>query len=386
MVDRVIMDEQIFLLQRTGGVSKYFTELLTRLDGRGDEQVDVRVPARAVWGRHLLDSRYNQVRQLFCETRNPHYPPYYKIAAKTLSTRRSQMPGWGRVPASGTVQHHTFYHPGWLDDYEGVPKVSTVHDFIPERYRLRGRFNRDPHMAKKAYVERSDAIIAISDSAKDDLYRFYGDSIRPDTRVETVHLGVGEEFFSPVFTSLENRLPEHYILYVGQRGGYKNFVALAESFCLLSEKIDGVDVVCAGGGGFTPQEETYLDRLGIRNRVHHLDGVADETMPELYARAAVFVQPSFYEGFGLTVLEAMAAGTLVLLAETPALREVGAGGGATFFDPFSIDELADRLERSVRSDAAEREQVISSGRAHATGFTWEECARRTLQVYNSIGE
>lgn len=358
---KVAFDEQIFLLQRAGGVSRYFVELICRLEGVAPD-VEVELPFRRVWNRHATD----EIPQLVA---GPALAaPYPLLAAAALRPRRSG--------AAADIVHHTFYHPRFLRDYGHRPKVVTIHDMIPELFGERGVLGRSPSMAKRRYVDEASAVIAVSESARQDMLAVYGE---PDAPMYVIHHGVDAAFARggprpPSF-------PERYLLFVGRRAGYKDFPTALRAFAMLAGDHPDLSLVCVGGGTFDAAENDLMMALGVTDRVHHA-ALPDPQMPGAYANAEAFLLPSRYEGFGLPVLEAMAAGTPGMLAHTPALTEVG-GPGARYFAPGSVTELADATE-AVLSGSSLRQGLVDYGRDRARRFRWEDCAKATAAVYRGL--
>ena len=359
---RVAFDEQIFLLQQQGGVSRYFVELLRNLPN-ADPPVDVTTPFRRVVNRHALEALGGS---RFAPARGP-LQPYPQLAAAAARPRRRE-----RVD----LIHHTFYHPRFLRDYPGTPKVVTIHDMIPELLGARGRFGGNPHMALREYVRRADLLIFVSASAEADLLQLLGEPAAP--RV-VVHHGVDNRFSAG--GPRPAGFPEEYVLFVGNRTGYKDFATLLASFAHASKDLSGVHLVCVGGGPLTPDELAAATPAGLHGRLHQFS-LTDEEMPGAYANAAAFVFPSRYEGFGLPALEAMAAGTPAILARTSSLPEVG-GDAALYFAPGDSEELAAVLT-DVLSAAATRMDLTQRGRTRAAGFTWQRTAQLTAEAYRLV--
>jgi glycosyltransferase involved in cell wall biosynthesis len=129
--------------------------------------------------------------------------------------------------------------------------------------------------------------------------------------------------------------------------------------------------------------QTELRRLALEPHVRRLGYVPDEDLPALLSGALVYVQPSFYEGFGLSVLEAMACGTAVVASDASSLPEV-VGGAGVLVDPHSPREMASALQDLI-SKPAMRAELAAAGRRRAGEFTWERCARETLEVLLEAG-
>ena len=138
-------------------------------------------------------------------------------------------------------------------------------------------------------------------------------------------------------------------------------------------------LVLAGLRGFHAEAiERQIEELGLRDSVQITGWVPRDELHSLYERARAFVYPSLFEGFGMPVLEALAAGIPVACSDIPPLREV-AGDAALFFDPLDEDAIAAGIEK-VMNDASLQERLAQAGRERARPFTWERCAEQTRQV------
>jgi glycosyltransferase involved in cell wall biosynthesis len=176
------------------------------------------------------------------------------------------------------------------------------------------------------------------------------------------------------------RVPEHYLLHVGNRHKHKNVGVLFNAFAELAGSHPDLHLVLCGNR-LSAAERTELEELGILGRTICLR-VSDDDLPAVYNKAAAFVFPSRYEGFGLPVAEAMASGCPVLIAETPALLEVSDGTAPTFA-PDDRAGLVQLLERTL-GDEDLRTRLINAGRARALDLSWHRTAVATASAYRRI--
>jgi glycosyltransferase involved in cell wall biosynthesis len=360
---RVGFDDQIFVAQRRGGISKYFVELFARLPQFGIEPV---VLSRGTRNLHLAESGIV-----------PRLPDYSRLmtTATYVSWRLAGIPRTAPRPLPRVdVMHHTFTNPRYLGEWKG-PRVVTVFDMTPElfpSYFPRG----NPHFAKRRYCEVSDAIISISQNTADDLYRIYSPDLEGKTHV--IPFGVGAEFFARDAPALD--LPGRYVLFVGVRYGYKHFDIGFAAFAALAAEDPSLEFVVVGGGDFSRDEEATFAAAGLTSRIRHLTP-SDAAMPEVYRRASAFMFPSIYEGFGLPTLEALASGTPTVLADASCSREVG-GEAALYAAPGDLGDLIAQLRVALSPAGAKR--LAAAGPPRARKFDWNDLASATADVYRSV--
>ena len=272
---------------------------------------------------------------------------------------------------SADLIHHTYYQPEYLKPH-APPMVVTVHDMIPELFPdLFPKGN--PHQWKQEYVRRARVVLCVSENTRRDLVRVYG-AIEPPTVV--THLGVGDGFAPGAHRP--PWCPDRYVLFIGNRGGYKGFRVALESFAELAPLQPDTFLLAIGGGPFTQDEDALISRWGLRNRVTQRSA-SDEELPGVYGGAKAFVFPSRYEGFGLPVLEAMACGTPTVLADSSSFPEVG-GNAALYFPTGDSSALAVQLHR-LFADSELHRDLTAKGLARARHFSWRRTALDTVDGY-----
>lgn len=362
---RVGFDDQIFIAQSRGGISKYFVEIIQRLPKYGIEPI------------------------LLCEnTRNSHLGESGLVPkAKSESNLKNRLRGYvwrltgnprykGDLLGSVDLIHHTFTHRSYLG-LAGKPNIVTIYDMIPEVYPEYFPTG-NPHFAKAQYAKHCDVLISISESTTTDMLSFYGEELRSKTVV--VPFGVGEQFLSPHPEVEMPELPDKYLLFVGVRRGYKHFTTAYRAFEKLAEKNSDLHFVVVGGGRYSDEEKTMIQSSPFEDRVNHFNP-SDLQMPEFYRRALCFLFPSVYEGFGLPTLEALASGTPVVLADASCSREVG-GDLAIYCEPGNVESLVAGIQKAISADWSTK--IKTQGPLRAREFTWDSVAEQTAAIYKQL--
>jgi glycosyltransferase involved in cell wall biosynthesis len=362
---RVVYDHRIFALQRFGGVSRYFYEVARRIATYPDAEVTLLALAH-MNGYLKRGAPFRMVGRYI-----PHIPSTGRPrrALNDLLTRR-----WlERHPTD--ILHQSYYPPSPVP-HAARHTVVTVYDMIHER--LPQHFPRDDRTSqlKADAVARASHVICISDHTKRDLVEIL--RVEP-AKISVVHLGSppvenGREAPAPLFT-------EPYLLFVGERTGYKNFTGFVRAFAGATRLRNEFRLVCIGGGVFTRAERTLFRELGLEDGVRLIVG-DDRVLTKLYSHAAALVYPSLYEGFGMPPLEAMAMSCPVACSSTASLPEV-VGDAAELFDPLDPDDMIAAVERVVYS-TQRRETLLSAGRRRLNHFSWDRCAAQTHAVYRAL--
>lgn len=362
----VLIDDQIFLMNSRGGISRYFAELIREFREHPEWGVNVLTTVHTAPNQHLRDID-TTVRDIPLREASLGWK-VYKGAARLGSSRRERR-------LSPDIVHSTYYRPEKLDRFGNVPHVVTVHDMAPEMLPA-GMADQQAHMAKQAYVERADAIICVSEATKEALFEVWGPiSDRPV--IVTSHAVSAR--FSPFVSAADEGFA--YLFHVGRREGYKNFETLLRAYAQSSGPSRGVRLLTVGGGPLTQAETALATQLQVHDLVVTRTATEDE-LPSLYRGARALVYPSKLEGFGIPVLEAMSSGCPVLLADTPVFREV-AGDAAKYFGADDVAAMAAAID-AVLSDPEERRLLRELGLRQASNYSWTATAAQTSALYREL--
>jgi len=268
-----------------------------------------------------------------------------------------------------------------------LPLVITVHDLIFERYPAYmpwGWARPYYRLMMTLSTHRARRIIAVSQATALDLSRFYK---IPKEKIAVISEGVDANFSPLEDEQLRRLLKEKYglvepfILSVGVRRPHKNLVTLVHAFANLATSIPHQLVFIGTADPRFPDEaRNAANQRQIDGRTRFLGWVSEADLPGLYSLASVFVIPSLVEGFGLPALEAMACGTPVLAANTFSLPEI-VGEAAMLVDPNDQDAMTQTLQ-SILCDERLRQELTYAGRKRAAQFTWDNTARRALNLFN----
>ncbi len=276
----------------------------------------------------------------------------------------------------------------------GVPSVITINDLNPisfPNYFTRGRWWRRAaaNFLHHYAISRALRILTPSRAVADDICRVFPGAKEKIVAVHYAYSGIPNKKENISLEELKKRfkLPENYLLYVGVHRPHKNVEGLIHAIALL--KGVGVDVALVGAGSFDDRfggPMSAVTKLGLEKEINFIGYTSDEELAVLYRGAIAFVFPSFQEGFGMPLLEAMDLEVPVACSNIPVHREV-AGKAAVFFNPYSHDDIAQVIRRLITEDQL-RQSLIRQGKERVKTFRWEDCARETLNVYReavSIG-
>ena len=338
------------------GRGRYVRELLSALAALEDDGTRYRLYAREAWGE-LPGDRFAWV------LRGLPDPVWHAWAAGAASR------------SCGAFLSTNSYLTAWLTR---IPTAVVVYDLVPwvDPVNAQARAARIERATIGGAVRRADAFLCISEATRRDLVARFPAAA---DRSRVVPLAADPRFAAP---GAPASLGVPYVLGVGTLEPRKNLVRLIEAWAALPRTVRGDHVLALVGPTGWDVDATLAAAHARPDDVRLLGFVSDEELAAMYAGATAFAYPSTYEGFGLPVLEAMAAGAPVVTSSVSSLPEV-AGEAAVLVDPYDVRAIRDALA-AVLADPAQREALRARGRERAAAFSWERTARETRRVLRAL--
>lgn len=262
------------------------------------------------------------------------------------------------------------------------PKRSIVIAFDFAYWRLRRRWREELSARLLFFLHRralrkADTVVAISEETKQDVMQLFGIPAECVTVVSLSYVPLGERK-DPL------PVPDNFFLFAGVLKERKNVAGIIRAFALFTKDNSTHELLIAGkaGGAYAESLQQLTRELGIEERVRFLGYVTDAQLAYLYERAQAFVFPSFIEGFGMPVLEAMSAGLPVVTSNRGALAEV-AGDAALLVDPAHPEDIATAMNR-IAADATLRRELKEKGLLRARQFSWQRTAGEILEIITDV--
>lgn len=366
---RIALDARLAYYRRYSGIGQYIVHLAELLPGLDRDNLYT-----------LIHSRKDRT--------PPHHPAAQLRPAWTPSHHRLEQLVFPLELLRLKID--LLHSPDFIPPLRGsFRRVITVHDlnflYYPQFLTAESRRYYNNQIAQA--VQTADHILADSQATRLDLIKLLD---VPDEKITVVWLAPNAAVYRVldvteiVAARARLRLPERFILFAGTLEPRKNVAGLLRAYrLLLNHDPHSPHLILAGSRGWLFDEtRALIDELGLSDCVRWIDSPPDSDLAALYNAATVFVLPSHYEGFGLTVLEAMACGAPCIISDRGSLPEI-AGGAAEEIDPDDAGEIADSLA-GVLSDHQLQQRLRHKGYERAAEFSWQRCARETLAVYRRV--
>ena len=347
-------DHQIFSLQDYGGISRYHIDLINGLEEYYSDYFEISLKTFLSSNEYL---REKNIRTL---------PSIKNTKLNFLINELAD-----NIRTTAVRQYHDIHHFTYFYNlYQRSAKkyVMTFHDCIPE---MNPQYYKSTKvkMRKQKLLDRCDVILANSNTTSQqmqELYKVDSDKIR------VVHLSCN---FALTNGSLQER--HNYILFVGHRSRYKNFLGLLKAYGNSRTLKENFRVICFGGGDFTIKEKEKIAELGIPFGNVSYAGSDEKVLGNLYKHASAFIFPSHCEGFGIPLIEALSHGTKVCCSDIAIFREVCADS-AYYFDPNNSDDIESCIVAALEDDT---DKSVHFNRNY---FSTERMVRETASVYQEL--
>jgi glycosyltransferase involved in cell wall biosynthesis len=363
---KILYNHQIFT-QKYGGISRYFVELANNLAKYKNKKVTIKINSPFFKSNYL-----NNINQdvLFSGLKLPNF----KGSEKLCSIMNSFITPILSKDYEPDLIHETYYN-NISRNNPRTKKIITVYDMTYECFSDLFTKKDKTTELKKFAVAEADHIICISKNTQKDLVDIFNVDIK---KTSVIYLG-----FSLTTTKINqpqgSRRP--YLLYVGSRYSYKNFIRFVKAYAAPKIK-NSFDLVMFGGGRLNDEELSLFNKLKIpRESLQQVNG-DDAMLAGYYKYASLFVYPSLYEGFGIPPLEAMSYGCPVACSNTSSIPEV-VGNAAILFDPYSVVSMRDNII-SILYDDKIKSSLILKGFKQIKNFSWKKCATETYEVYKNV--
>lgn len=382
---KILYDYQVFEMQTHGGVSRCFASIINYLPEYFQYKVAINQSSNVYLKENGLQTSSEIYQSKFdsfflglkFKGRGKLFRFWYKIFyPNEANPNESNLNFSIRLLKSNDydVFHPTFFEDYFLEYIGDKPFVLTIHDMIPELFPK--YFNTDDFQIvnKQKLVKRAAHIVAVSENTKKDIIEILG--VNP-SKISVVYHGT-----PPIKKMDFKSFPFPYILYVGDREGYKNFIPFIKECKRVIGDNSKIKIVCTGKP-FNDNENGLFSELKIMDNIIHTFVTSDE-LYSLYKNALLFVYPSSYEGFGISILEAFACGCPVFLNNTSCFPEI-AGDAALYFDMNEEKSNFYEVYNSYMSEIKiNRDVLIEKGYKRMELFSWKKAAEQYSDIYKTI--
>jgi mannosyltransferase len=349
----IVYDNIIYSLQKAGGISKYWTELIKR-------------------------QKKNVV---FYELENQNI---FRNSLKISTLKESKIPllilrylPFLKKIKSNSIFHSSYYRTTFQKD---IINITTVHDFT-YNYFAKGFPKILHNYQKNLAIKNSDGIICISNSTKKELLKFFP-SINEE-KIKTIYNGVDNSFFqiknfkNNISKDLKFLINKKIILYIGERKAvYKNFSLVLD----IVKSLDNYHLVCIGGGNLGKEEKKYIDKK-VQNRFYHISNISTDKLNMIYNISFCLLYPSSHEGFGIPIIESMKAGCPVISTNKSSIPEISEDA-AILVNRINKKKFIQSIKLLENKNL--RDKYVNKGLKQAKKFSWDKCFKETLNFYSEV--
>lgn len=379
---KILYDYQAFSMQRVGGISKYFYYLLKGFPDRKlaikycnniylrSENDLYRHPATKYYdyntfmeGREFIGKGKLFLLSSFFGLAKSYDEANLEHAKKEIRNNEFDL------------FHPTYYDPYFLKSLKGKPFVLTIHDMIHEIFPE--LFPKQTWLTayKKLLAQKASRIIVVSENTKKDLLNFF--NVEED-KIDVIYHGIN--YPMQISKPKKSYFQENkFLLFVGNRDGYKNFKLLIESFSLLVKEGFQGNLVCVGGGEFSYEEYNLLKKKKLESSLFRYN-VGENELNYFYSNAACLICPSLYEGFGMPIIEAGALGCPLLLSDITVFKEI-ASKRSLFFDPHNPLDLKNKIVEIISYP-----KKYSDKEFYLKNYSWNKTVAETKKSYGKVLE
>ena len=365
----IFYDYKIFYNQKFGGPSRYFLSLIDLIKKKGN---NCYISSPIYYNEYLREFDVKNPNLIY----GKYFKKKFKYTSKFFSLYNYLISSLKLNSKKYDIYHPTYYGKGLLN-LHNVPIILTVYDLIHEKFNSKDKISLINN--KRYLLEKAAKIICISKNTQNDLINFYNIDKR---KTSVIYPGVKNIF---VENNDEKKIiskSKPYILYVGTRNKYKNYINFLKAYSLSSKLKKDFNIIFFGGGSISLNEKKLIIELGLDiKNILYFEG-NDNRIKAYYENASILIYPSLYEGFGIVPLEAMNYSCPVVSSNTSCLPEVQ-GNASLKFDPYSVEDIKDKIEKVLYSEEI-RKELILNGKNRIKQFSWEKCANETQLIYELL--
>ncbi len=370
---KVLFDHQAFSGMRYGGIARYHFELMNYF--YQNKNVDFDLALRFSNNEYIANASFSNHHNF------AHFFSY--LTTNRIISFVNRLNSARMIRESDfDLFHPTYYHKYFLQHIGNKPFVFTFHDCTNELYHQQyPALGGNLFELKQELLNRASRIIAVSNFTKKEILSYFNVA---EEKIDVIYHGTSfehcEEDITPAYKKSVAALTDvDYLLFVGNRADFKNFDKYIQAIQPIFVKFPEVRLVCAGGKTFNNFEKELLNKLGISNRIIHVNILSDFHLKSLYTNALAFVFPSIIEGFGIPILEAFASNCPVLLSNTSCFPEIAEDAGS-YFDPFDAESMLNKTIEILENQQL-RTTLIQKGKERLKDFSLEKTATQTQKTY-----